>query len=160
MIVPSAAFRSILVHNGAPMRCIDRIRAHFLLRKSFVTLPRTPTHLGVSVTGPVYKSADFDAPTIRLFTKDGCTLCEKVKEVLLELKDEHPHSLVQLDITDEDQTSYWDRYKYDIPVLHINDQYWTKHRLSREDAIKGFEAVKKGTFQSPSGEPNAAKMEN
>lgn len=33
-----------------------------------------------SVTGPMYEM-DGDIPTVKLFTKHGCTLCDKVKDV-------------------------------------------------------------------------------
>ena len=117
-----------------------------------------------SVTGPVYTSDDdddddTDAPVVRLFTKAGCTLCDKVKDVLLAIRTSHPHSLEQIDITDAQHQHWLDRYKYDIPVLHVNGQYWIKHRITQQEAIDGLNAVRKGTFTSPPGEPNAAAVE-
>ena len=76
-----------------------------------------------------------------------------------ELRESHPHSLSQMDITDPEHTEWFDKYKYDIPVLHVNGQYWTKHRLTADEVIKAFASVQEGTFQSPRGEPNAAEME-
>lgn len=35
----------------------------------------------ISVTGNVYTAADDSAPVVTLFTKNGCTLCDKVKDV-------------------------------------------------------------------------------
>ena len=35
----------------------------------------------VSVSGTVYSCDDDSAPVVTLFTKDGCTLCDKVKDV-------------------------------------------------------------------------------
>ena len=34
-----------------------------------------------SATGVLYEASRRDSPTIRLFTKEGCTLCDKVKDV-------------------------------------------------------------------------------
>jgi hypothetical protein len=34
---------------------------------------------GNSVTGPIYEMPAF--PSVKLFTKEGCTLCDKVKDV-------------------------------------------------------------------------------
>ena len=73
-----------------------------------------------SVSGPVYEG---DGPTIELFTKEGCTLCDDAKAVLDALRNDAPHSLVAVDITDADKTELWDRYKYDIPVLAIDGVY-------------------------------------
>lgn len=38
-----------------------------------------PLRLFASVTGTVYIAEDADAPQVRLFTREGCTLCDKVK---------------------------------------------------------------------------------
>ena len=119
---------------------------------------------GRSVTGTLYKDETSNV-TITLFTKEGCTLCDQVKDVLLELHQQDPgnyaHTLRAVDITDDDQRDYYEKYKYDIPVLHLNGQYWTKHRLTREEAVEGImEAALKGTLLEPRpGEPNAAAQE-
>jgi glutaredoxin len=97
-----------------------------------------------------------DGPTIKLFTKEGCTLCDKVKDILHDIRDEHPHSLILMDITDRCYEKWYAKYKFDIPVLHINDRYWAKHRLSRSQAIQGIRAANEGTFRSPKGMPDAA----
>lgn len=39
-----------------------------------------------SVTGTVYSADDDNAPVVTLFTKDGCTLCDKVKDVSLKIR--------------------------------------------------------------------------
>jgi hypothetical protein len=50
--------------------------------------------------------------------------------------------------------------RYDIPVLHINDMYWTKHRLAVEDAIAGLQEARSGSFEARSGEPDAERLEH
>ena len=117
-----------------------------------------------SVTGPIYEMTNDNnnnnnPPNIKLFTKEGCTLCDKVKDILLELKPSHPHSLYAVDITDEDKQVWFDKYKYDIPVLHMNDVYWTKHRLTREEAIEAIEEAVGGVFVGRGGEPDAGRLE-
>ena len=114
---------------------------------------------GASITGTVYEAINEDAPDVTLFTKEGCTLCDKVKDVLVDLRESHDHSLSQIDITDEAHSEWFDKYKYDIPVLHLNSKYWTKHRLTQHEAQEGFLALKEGRFESPQGEPNASEME-
>jgi len=120
-----------------------------------------------SVSGTVYTSntkdkEDNELLVITLFTKEGCTLCDKVKEVLQDVRLEIPHTLVQFDITDETDSAkqYFDKYKYDIPVLHVNGMYWAKHRLTPQQAMEDLRAVQQQTFVSPTKEePNASKME-
>lgn len=53
-----------------------RISSAFVTPRTFVT---QPLRLFASVSGIVYESEDADAPQVRLFTKEGCTLCDKVK---------------------------------------------------------------------------------
>ena len=125
-----------------------------------------------SVTGTVYTiqdcvasasnrrndNAQSETITITLFTKEGCTLCDKVKDILYQVRDEYPHTLEQKDITDAEHSDWFDRYKYDIPVLHFNHQYWCKHRLTAEVATKVLGDP--AGFVSPAGEPNAAAHEH
>ena len=86
-----------------------------------------------SVSGLIYQSPS--GPTVQLFTKAGCTLCDKAKEVLADIAKEQPHALEAVDITDPDKRQWWDKYKYDIPVLHINGKYWAKHRITIEESL-------------------------
>lgn len=58
--------------------------------------------------------------TITLYTKDGCHLCEQVKEMLPRFQSDYPHQLIEVDITQDDRD--YARYHHKIPVLHIGDQ--------------------------------------
>lgn len=114
-----------------------------------------------SVTGAIYdvEGDRSQFPIVTLFTKEGCTLCDKVTDVLRNIRDDYPHSLEAIDITDDDKTDIYDMYKWDIPVLKINDIYWTKHRLEEKEAIHAIVTATKGEFVEQKGEPNAAAME-
>ena len=80
-------------------------------------------------------------------------------QVLQSLRSEYPHTLEAIDITDPDKIHIYDKYKYDIPVLHINNVYWTKHKLSEPDAVVAFCQVQDGTFVEAIGDPDAGAME-
>ncbi len=54
-----------------------------------------------------------------LYTKDGCTLCDHVKEYLETRVDDYPHTLTEVDITQNHDTFM--RYRYIIPVVEIGD---------------------------------------
>ena len=140
------------------LSCLYSIQSSLSLippvRNSFATRGRRSRRFA-SVSGTVYDGA----PLVTLFTKEGCTLCDKVKNVLHSIREQQPHGLQQIDITDPDQTDYWKKYKYDIPVLHVNGKYWIKHRITEQEALKGLQQVQQGTFESPPGEPNATAME-
>jgi hypothetical protein len=51
-------------------------------------------------------------------------------------------------------------FRYDIPVLHINEMYWTKHRITIDDAIAGFIEARNGQFSLRHGEPDASRLEH
>ena len=143
---------------GATLRLRLPLAAACCRRPGPKSKGRGGRELSMSVTGDVYQGP-VGAPTVTLFTKADCTLCDKVKDVLRQVQEQAPHSLVQMDITDADKEEWWDRYKYDIPVLHVNQAYWIKHRLSPEDAVSGIRSAAEGSFKSPPGEPDASRLE-
>ena len=131
-------------------------------------------HRLFSVSGIIYDIEDerdvTDAIKITLFTKEGCTLCDKVRDVLESLRSKYPHQLVAVDITDEIYKDQWyEKYKYDIPVLHVNHHnnknddsdtnsniYWAKHRITSEQVEQCFQEIQSGVPITPIGtEPNA-----
>ena len=110
------------------------------------TLPfnRPPVRLlcdRTSVTGVIY-SAPSDKPKVTLFTKAGCTLCDVAKDVLKTTAEDRPHTLEAVDITDPEHAEWWDKYKYDIPVLHVEGKYWAKHRITVQEALDALAAAR------------------
>lgn len=58
-------------------------------------------------------------PTVVLFTRPGCHLCEEAKALLDELASRYPHRLEEVNI-DQD-ASLHARYHLTIPVIRIGD---------------------------------------
>jgi len=120
-----------------------------------------------SVTGLIYGAVeDSDRreqskslPVVQLYTKYGCTLCDNVAAVLRSVRETHPHILEAVDITDEDKSDWFSKYKWDIPILHIDGKYWTKHRMTPEEAVEGLKAATADNFQEQPGEPDAGELE-
>ncbi|KAM4053520.1 glutaredoxin-like protein C5orf63 homolog isoform 3-T4 [Anomaloglossus baeobatrachus] len=87
-----------------------------------------------------------EKPVLTLFTKNPCPLCDEAKDVLLPYMDRFV--LEQVDITHPENTAWYERYKHDIPVFHLNGQFLMMHRvnikklerylskLEREDDVK------------------------
>ena len=50
--------------------------------------------------------------------------------------------------------------RYDIPILHLDNLYWAKHRLSAKEAIAGITKAQQGEFQISPGEPDAGRLEH
>lgn len=54
-----------------------------------------------------------------LYTKDGCSLCDKVKDKLADLAGEFPHQLEEVDITKDEVL--FEKYRFSIPVLQSEE---------------------------------------
>ncbi|XP_063817470.1 glutaredoxin-like protein C5orf63 homolog [Pseudophryne corroboree] len=67
-------------------------------------------------------------PVLTLFTKNPCPLCDEAKEVLAPYMDRFV--LEQVDITLPENAAWYNRYKYDIPVFHLDGQFLMMHRVN------------------------------
>ncbi|KAJ8338663.1 hypothetical protein SKAU_G00354490 [Synaphobranchus kaupii] len=67
-------------------------------------------------------------PVLTLYTKDPCPLCDEAKEILEPYKQRFV--LQEVDITRPENSVWYDRYKYDIPVFHLNGQFLMMHRVN------------------------------
>uniref|UniRef100_A0A8C5UNS4 Glutaredoxin-like protein n=1 Tax=Malurus cyaneus samueli TaxID=2593467 RepID=A0A8C5UNS4_9PASS len=72
-------------------------------------------------------SASTEKPVLTLFTKKPCPLCDEAKEVLEPYK--RRFILQEVDITLPENSIWYDKYKYDIPVFHLNGKFLMKHRV-------------------------------
>ena len=111
-----------------------------------------------SVSGRVYDDGGAGGPVVRLFTKPGCTLCDDARAVLEAARATRPHVLEAVDIGDAENKLWWDKYKYDIPVLHVGDAYWTKHRVTLDEVEAALAEAASGAFEAREGEPNAKEL--
>uniref|UniRef100_A0A7S3JTS6 Glutaredoxin-like protein n=1 Tax=Aureoumbra lagunensis TaxID=44058 RepID=A0A7S3JTS6_9STRA len=133
-----------------------------LFRGRLALVPQT--RLFASVTGRAWEGPDTSVPIVTLYTKEGCTLCDVAKDVLSDLRNEVPHTLDLIDIEDDDQQEAFEAYKYDIPVLKIENVFWTKHRITPSDARTTLLLAtdlkqKRMQIEPRPGEPNAALSE-
>lgn len=79
---------------------------------------------------------------------------------MTDVRDEFPHNLEQVDITDPENGDWFNKYKYDIPVLHMGkNKFWVKHRIDKDEAKLGLTQAKEGTFVERQGDPDAGAME-
>ncbi|XP_058848400.1 glutaredoxin-like protein C5orf63 homolog isoform X1 [Acipenser ruthenus] len=78
-------------------------------------------------------------PVLTLFTKYPCPLCDEAKEVLEPYK--HRFVLQEVDITLPENTVWYERYKYDIPVFHLNGQFLMMHKVQTHTLMKKLESI-------------------
>lgn len=95
-------------------------------------------------------------PQVTLFTKPGCTLCDKAVAQLKETT--QPFELSTVNIEAPGNESWKSRYWCDIPVFHINGAFWAKHRLDAEDVEASLSAAHAGTFAARDGEPDSRQQ--
>jgi len=58
-------------------------------------------------------------PTLTLFTRNGCHLCEKAKEVIASLREEFDFDYKECDIELSDE--WTEKYGLMIPVVSVNE---------------------------------------
>ena len=79
-------------------------------------------------------------PTVTLYSRPGCHLCEVVKEQLETIRREMDFHIEERNIDEE--ASLRERYNDDIPVVAVNGQDVFKHRM---DIAKFREMLSLGT---------------
>lgn len=76
---------------------------------------------------------------VTLYTKEGCTLCKKVREMIVRVGRDYPLTLEEFDITTDPEI--FERYGQSIPVVHIDgretfiskvSELWLRRALSRK----------------------------
>jgi hypothetical protein len=77
-----------------------------------------------------------------LYTKTNCGLCEKMKEQMAAANCDELYTLEELDI--EQDADLFARYRYEIPVLCINDVEAFRHTLATEE-FKAYVTSLSGT---------------
>jgi len=81
-------------------------------------------------------------PTLTLYFREGCHLCDEMKSLLGELLDPGSYTLRQVDI-DED-TALRAKYNEHVPVLKLDDTELCRHFLdlkSVQQALAGYNSV-------------------
>ncbi len=71
---------------------------------------------------------------VQFYTKEGCHLCNDVKELLYRLRDRFPLIIHEVDITIDD--ALYERYKAIIPVVTIDGQFTLETRIDEADICR------------------------
>lgn len=63
--------------------------------------------------------------------------------------------LVEVDITHPSNKEWFNKYRYDIPVLHLNGKYLSKHRIALDYLEPRLARASQGLpVQTENGDPN------
>jgi hypothetical protein len=67
---------------------------------------------------------------VTLYTKPGCHLCDDVRDVIEQLREEFPFDVdvrdILMDLAD------FNRYKHDIPVVLLDGKEIARHRMAAD----------------------------
>ena len=66
-----------------------------------------------------------------IYSRPGCHLCEEAKQAIDAARCANEYTLEEINI--ESDRALLQRYRYDIPVIMINDEEAFRHRLTAEE---------------------------
>jgi glutaredoxin len=71
---------------------------------------------------------------IRILSKPDCHLCDEAKETIERVTKRLPIEIEVVNIQNDPQL--FDQYRYDIPVIFLDDRKIFKHRVDKEKLKK------------------------
>ena len=91
--------------------------------------------------------ADDVRPTVDIFSRPGCHLCEEAKAVLLEIQADHSFLLREVDIST--RVDLLERYGEEIPVVFINGRKAFKCRVDAKQFVRGLRRAQRRRWRLP-----------
>ena len=86
-------------------------------------------------------------PTVELFSRPGCHLCEEAKTLLQELQAKHSFLLCEVDIST--RADLLERYGEEIPVVFINGRKAFKYRVDPRQFVRGLRRAQPRRWRLP-----------
>ena len=91
--------------------------------------------------------ADDALPTVEIFTKPCCHLCEEAKALLRELRARHSFQLCEVDVST--RADLLERYGEEIPVVFINGRKAFKYRVDPRQFVRGLRRAQPRRWRLP-----------
>lgn len=82
------------------------------------------------------KSQDQSPFEVTFYTKAGCHLCEEARDMLEDIAALTPYELTEIDIRSD--PAIFEKYRYRIPVILINNDTALEGRIEFRELAKGF----------------------
>lgn len=77
---------------------------------------------------------------LEIYSKENCQLCDELKEVVKKVNRDIEFEIKEIDINKDPEI--FEKYKYDIPVVHINGLIAFKHRITENELRKKLKSRK------------------
>jgi hypothetical protein len=84
----------------------------------------------------VTKSQDQGAFEVTFYTKAGCHLCEEARDMLEDIAALTTYELMEIDI--RSNPTIFEKYRYRIPVILINNETIIEGRIEFRELAKAF----------------------
>ncbi|KAJ1895970.1 hypothetical protein LPJ66_004271 [Kickxella alabastrina] len=82
---------------------------------------------------------------LTMFTHNRCQLCVNAKEALEQVRQQVPFNITEVDIKKPENSKWFEEYKYDVPVIHANDEFLLWHRVNVEDTVSKLQNILKSS---------------
>ncbi len=82
------------------------------------------------------KSQDPTSFKVTFYTKAGCHLCEEARDMLEDIAALTTYVLTEIDI--RSNPAFFEKYRYRIPVILINNETLIEGRIEFRDLAKAF----------------------
>ena len=82
------------------------------------------------------KSQDPTSFEVTFYTKAGCHLCEEARDMLEDIAALTTYALTEIDI--RSNPAFFEKYRYRIPVILINNETLIEGRIEFRDLAKAF----------------------
>ena len=91
--------------------------------------------------------ADNIPPSVEIFSKPGCHLCDEAKTLLQKLQNSHSFLLCEVDIST--RADLLERYGEEIPVVFINGRKAFKHRVDPKQFVRRLRRAQPRRWRLP-----------
>lgn len=81
-------------------------------------------------------------PTVTLYTKPGCHLCDAVHQVIEQVRSRCPFEVVVRNILDEPKD--FEQYQHAIPVVLLNGVEIARYRLTAAELSRALDRLTRG----------------
>ncbi|KAJ2303567.1 hypothetical protein IWW55_002861 [Coemansia sp. RSA 2706] len=73
---------------------------------------------------------------LTMFTHNRCQLCVDAKEALDQVRKQVSFDMTEVDIRQPGNEKWFDEYKFDVPVVHANDEFLLWHRVDIDATVQ------------------------
>ncbi|KAJ2311335.1 hypothetical protein H4S02_003136 [Coemansia sp. RSA 2611] len=73
---------------------------------------------------------------LTMFTHNRCQLCVDAKEALDQVRKQVAFDMTEVDIRKPGNEKWFDEYKFDVPVVHANDEFLLWHRVDIDATVQ------------------------